>query len=67
MNQTVKGQCVGKFSIQNEINRIIKDQGGKDWAKKIQDTRYREKLRAELRRQAQVLWCDYRVKECHCV
>lgn len=59
-------KCRGQFSIQNEINKIIKGEHPKDWAKKIQDTKFRETIRKQLRSQKGVLWCDYRAGECAC-
>lgn len=58
-------KCRGTFSIQREINNIIKSEG-KGWAKKIRDMKYREGIRKKLRSQKGVLWCDNRVEECAC-
>ncbi len=58
-------QCSSEFSIQNEINKIIRFEHPNQWAKLIQDTKYRDKLRIKLRRTSAV-WCDDRVGECAC-
>lgn len=59
-------KCKGQFSIQREINNLIKDQYPKDWAKRIQSTKFREEIRKKLREQPGVLWCDYKANECVC-
>lgn len=59
-------KCRGQFSIQNEINKMIKSDYPRDWAKRIRDKKFREELRQSLRQQAGVLWCDYKTEECAC-
>lgn len=59
-------KCKGQFSIQREINNMIKDQYPKDWAKRIGNTKFREEIRKKLRQQPGVLWCDHRANECAC-
>jgi fructose-specific phosphotransferase system component IIB len=59
-------KCQGKFSIQREINQIIKHDYPKEWAKKVCDKSAREKIRRQLRSQSEVLWCDAKVGECAC-
>jgi phage-related protein len=61
---TGEGKCQGQYSIQAEINRIIKD-SSPDWAKKIQDLKYREAVRQKLRK-TNTDWCDYKSKTCAC-
>lgn len=59
-------QCRGEFSIQNEINKVIKDEYPGKWAKKIADKPYRESIRKKLRSQKGVMWCDAKAQECAC-
>ena len=42
-------KCHGQYSIQNEINRIIRNEYD-DWPKKIRDTKLREEIRQRLRK-----------------
>lgn len=58
--------CTGKFSINTEINRIAQDEGGKDWANLIRNTKWREETRQKLKSIPGTLWCDYREGSCHC-
>lgn len=57
--------CQGKYSIQKEINNIIRSEG-EGWPKKIQDTKYRNKIREQLRATPGVMWCDYKANGCAC-
>jgi len=57
--------CKGQYSIQKDINQIIKDEG-QGWAKNIQDKTYRDKIRLQLRTLPGVKWCDHYAGECAC-
>jgi hypothetical protein len=58
-------RCRGQYSIQREINRIAKDEGGRDWAKLVKDKSWRANTRKTLRGTG-ALWCDYIAGECAC-
>jgi hypothetical protein len=57
--------CHAQYSIQNEINKISKDEGGKSWTKLIRDKKWRETTRLKLR-ESNVSWCDYKEGDCAC-
>lgn len=59
-------KCVGTYSIQREINQIIKSTYPKNWAKRISDRATRDKVRDKLKSMPGVLWCDYKTGECGC-
>lgn len=70
-----KPKCKAQYSIQLEIMRMAKDLSGKDnaqnpggrtWAKLLQDKKWKEQLRLELRAQPGVLWCDGKAGDCAC-
>lgn len=58
-------ECHGQFSIQREINNIIKDEG-RGWAVKIKNLHYREGIRKKLLKTTDVEWCDYKADLCAC-
>lgn len=62
-----KEKCRGQFSIQSEINQIIKDEHPDDWAQKIQSETFRETIRQRLLTHKGIEWCDYRKGKCACV
>jgi hypothetical protein len=57
--------CTAQKSIQHKLNNIAQTEGGKDWAKLIKDTKWREKTRLKLWESSED-WCDYRVGTCAC-
>lgn len=59
------GVCRAQYSIQREINNIIRSEGF-GWGKRIRDESYREELRSSLRSQDGLEWCDYRASQCSC-
>lgn len=59
-------RCRGQYSIQKEINDMLKAERPDSWAKLIGDSTTRQKLYDQLRAQKGVTWCDYKKKECHC-
>lgn len=63
---TTKPRCRAQYSIQSEINDIIKSDFPDDWAKRIQSKKFREAVRTKLRSQPGVLWCDSKANECAC-
>lgn len=65
MKPFVKEKCHGQFSIQHEINNIIKNEYPGDWTKRIRSEQFREAVRAKLR-QTNITWCDFRAGECAC-
>lgn len=65
LSAEAKKTCRGQYSIQNEINKIAKEEGGAKWAKLISDKKWREQTRMILR-QTSDEWCDYRENECYC-
>lgn len=60
-----RDMCKGKYSIQKEINRITKEEHPTEWAKLIQDKKWRESIRQKLR-ETPAQWCDYKAHECAC-
>ncbi len=62
-NQIEDNKCRGQYSIQNEINHIAKEH--KDWAKKIQNKKWREDTRQFLWTLSQE-WCDFKKGVCNC-
>lgn len=61
-----KKRCRGEFSIQKEINDMIKSDLPATWGKDIGDKTLREKYYRQLTALKGVLWCDYKKQECHC-
>jgi hypothetical protein len=57
--------CHSTRSIQLEINNIARTDFPKTWAKKIQDNKWREAIRQQLR-ESGVEWCDSKANECIC-
>lgn len=57
--------CIGQYSIQQQVNNIIRERHQLDWKRKIQELKYREQIRAELRSET-AEWCDYRHGDCAC-
>ena len=61
--QIEEKRCVGKKSIQKEINEIAKSYD--NWGKLTQDKQWREKTRLDLRKNDDN-WCDFKANECIC-
>ena len=61
--QIEESKCKAQYSIQKEINHIALAE--KNWAKLIQDTKWREQVRAQLWEQSDQ-WCDYKKGACAC-
>jgi len=59
-------KCRGRYSIQNQVNLIIRSDYPHDWAKKIQDKGFREQIRAALLKSQPDGWCDYKAGTCFC-
>lgn len=59
-------RCRAQYSIQLEINRLARGEGGKAWPKLIRDKAWREVTRQKLRAIPGTLWCDAQANECHC-
>ena len=57
--------CQGQYSIQREVNNVIKTQYPDDWAKRIQSPEFREAVRQKLLTVTGE-WCDYKTNVCMC-
>jgi hypothetical protein len=57
--------CRGQYSVQREVNRIARDEGGREWGKLIQGQIWRDTIRQQLL-QTGGGWCDYKTGKCAC-
>ncbi len=59
-------RCVGKYSIQREVNNRIREDNPNDWARLVQDKAHREQVRQEVLAEVPEGWCDYKAGKCNC-